>query len=141
MASSTLTVDHEILAIADFMGISVAPVNRILSEFATQASTYTEIAIHRTDLELITGGNGECVRDDLLGIADRLHAPIAVMEAFERIAGAFPGCFFGIKAGVRSGRPSPSLYIRLLQPMNDVLDFLARIPAFEVGSGLSALKR
>ena len=140
MASSTLTVDDEILAIADFMGISVEPVNRILSEFSTQACNYTEIAIQRTNLEMITGGNGECVRDHLLGIADRLHAPIAMMEAFERMAAAFPRCFFGIKAGVRSGRPSPSLYIRLLQPMNDVLDFLARIPAFEVGCGLPALK-
>ena len=138
MASSTLTVDDEILTIADFLGIAAGSTNRILSEFAPQASTYTELAIDRTNLELITGGTGECV-GELLGIADRLHAPTVVMEAFERIADAFPHCFVGIKAGVRSERTFPSLYIRLLQPVSHVLDFLAGISDLNLGSSLSEL--
>ena len=138
MISSTLTIEAEIRAIADFLDLPGGPLETILPDLARRIPAYAEIAMNRNGLEVITGGRAEEAKGQLLAIAARHQTSDVVRGAFAHLTETFPDCFLGLKLCLGSIWKVPSLYVRLLKPIDDIFDCLAHLPGLE--PGLAALK-
>lgn len=126
----------EARALAAWKGVAHDELERALAALEPFLGVYAELVVAERGIEIITGGIGHGVAEELAAIAKARGAPAVTCEAFLACAAAFPPVMLGSK--VCLGAPSaPTLYVRTLAPREGVLDFLARIP--EIVPALGAL--
>ena len=124
----------EARALAAWKGVPAGELERALELLAPLLGGYAELVVAERGIEIITGGVGASVAEELAAIAASCGAPAVTLAVFAACAAAFPSVMLGVKVclGGANGGPAPSapptLYVRTLAPREEVLRFLAAIP-------------
>lgn len=131
----------EARALAAWKGVPSEELERALVVLTPLLGGYAELVVAERGIEIITGGVGASVAEELAAIAASSGAPAATREAFLACAAAFPSVMLGVKVCLGAPRgpfAPPTLYVRTLAPRERVLGFLATIP--EIAPALDALR-
>jgi hypothetical protein len=97
---------------------------------------YTEIVLQAHSLDLVVGGVGK--EDYLMQLAAERGAADDVIGVFDRLTRAFPQKMPYLKLCLTPNGGMPTLYSTLLEPWEQVLDFLRSVPS--VGDAADALE-
>lgn len=126
MPGQRCPVMDELYALGQAQSIPRAELERALADLAPHLASYTEVVLTERGLELIVGGKGQAVATDLARIADA-HG-VAASGRFRRCHERYPDRMMGLKLCLGPTAPAPTLYVRTMAPVAEVLDLVAALP-------------
>ncbi len=116
----------ELRALGHAQAVPRAELERALADLAPHLASYAEVVLTERGLELISGGKGRAVAADLARIADA-HGAVAI-ERFLRCHERFPDRMLGLKLCLGHAAAAPTLYVRTMAPVAEVLELVATLP-------------
>lgn len=126
MPGQPCRVVEEVRALGQTQAVRPDELERALEDLAPHLASYAEVVLTEGGLELITGGTGAAVAAGLARIADT-HGAVA-SERFLRCQEWFPDRMLGLKLCVGHAASAPTLYVRTMAPVTEVLDLVAALP-------------
>lgn len=121
---------RELLTLGGFYGVDEHQLRSIVNHL--RLDVYTEIVLKENGLEVVTGGERrDAVLQDLVA---KLQPDDELARTFDALARRFPGMMRYVKFDLTSGG-GVSLYSMLVEPWEEVFDFLAHIPSIRPALG------